>query len=242
MARREHRETDLTNTQLKQVETKRLYQHIADQIRSLIQSGAFAQGTRLPPERDLAQQLGVSRPSLREALIALEIAGSVEIRQGSGVYVCRPPERPVSAIAAMGESPSELMQARAALEGSVIVLAAAHITPERLAQLRSTLDGMREQIEAGRSPLEHDRAFHLCIAGMSGNSVLVRMVAELFDERHSPISARLSGHAETRQTWLAALGEHKAIFRAFEGCDPLAAQAAMRTHLKESEARWIEAG
>jgi GntR family transcriptional repressor for pyruvate dehydrogenase complex len=94
----------LTGTQLKQVETKRLYQHIADQIRSLIQSGGFAPGTRLPPERDLAQQLGVSRPSLREALIALEIAGSVEIRQGSGVYVCRAPERAPSAIAAWAKA------------------------------------------------------------------------------------------------------------------------------------------
>lgn len=232
----------MTSTLLKQVETKRLYQHIADQIRSLIQSGGFAQGTRLPPERDLAQQLGVSRPSLREALIALEIAGSVEIRQGSGVYVCRSPERPGSAIAAMGESPSELMQARAALEGAVIVLAVAHITPEGLAQLRNALDGMRAHIEAGRSPLEQDRAFHLCIAAMSGNSVLVRMVAELFDERHSPISERLSGHAETSQTWVAALSEHEAIYRAIEEHDPLAAQAAMRTHLKESEARWINAG
>jgi GntR family transcriptional repressor for pyruvate dehydrogenase complex len=101
---------------------------------------------------------------------------------------------------------------------------------------------MRAQIEAGRSPLEQDRAFHLWIARMSGNSVLVRMVAELFDERHSPISARLSGHAETNQTWLAALNEHEAIYGAIGERDPLAAQAAMRTHLKESEARWINAG
>ncbi|RKT13414.1 GntR family transcriptional regulator [Paraburkholderia sp. RAU2J] len=228
-------------TQLKQVETRRLYQHIADQIRSLIGSGGFAPGTRLPAERDLAQQLGVSRPSVREALIALEIAGSVEIRQGSGVYVCRVPDRSSSTTAAMGESPSELMQARAVLEGSVIVLASALITPDGLAQLRETLDAMRTQVKAGLSPLEHDRAFHVCIAEMSGNSVLVRMVAELFDERHSPISSRLSGHAETSQTWQAALEEHEAIYRALEERDPLAAQAAIRRHLKASEARWIEA-
>ncbi|CAB3796085.1 FadR/GntR family transcriptional regulator [Paraburkholderia fynbosensis] len=229
-------------TQLKQVETRRLYQHIADQIRSLIRSGGFAPGTRLPAERDLAQQLGVSRPSVREALIALEIAGSVEIRQGSGVYVCRVPDRSSSTTAAMGESPSELMQARAVLEGSVIVLATALITPDGLAQLRETLDAMCTQVKAGLSPLEHDRAFHVCIAEMSGNSVLVRMVAELFDERHSPISSRLSGHAETSQTWQAALEEHEAIYRALEERDPLAAQAAIRRHLKASEARWIEAG
>ncbi|WCM20533.1 FadR family transcriptional regulator [Paraburkholderia bryophila] len=230
------------NTQLRQVETKRLYQHIADQIRSLIQSGGFAPGSRLPPERDLAQQLGVSRPSLREALIALEISGSVEIRQGSGVYVCRAADRPVNAIAGLGESPSELMQARAVLEGAVIVLATALITPDRLARLRETLDAMRANIDEGRSPLDHDRAFHVCIAEMSGNSVLVRMVAELFDERHSPISARLSGHAETSQTWAAALVEHEAIYRALEDRDPLAAQSAIRGHLKASGTRWIEGG
>jgi GntR family transcriptional repressor for pyruvate dehydrogenase complex len=234
-------EGTLTSTQLKQVETKRLYQHIADQIRSLIQSGGFPAGGRLPPERDLAQQLGVSRPSLREALIALEIAGSVEIRKGSGVYVCRMSDRPAAgAIAAMGESPSELMQARAALEGTVIVLAAAHVTTARLAQLRETIDAMRMQVKAGRSPLDYDRAFHVCVAEMSGNSVLVRLVTELFDGRHSPISTRLSGYSETIQTWGVALQEHEAIYRALEERDPLAAQSAIRTHLKASEERWIE--
>jgi GntR family transcriptional regulator, transcriptional repressor for pyruvate dehydrogenase complex len=231
----------LTSTQLRQVETKRLYQHIADQIRSLIQSGGFPAGGRLPPERDLAQQLGVSRPSLREALIALEIAGAVEIRKGSGVYVCRLPERPAaSAIAAMGESPSELMQARAALEGSVIVIACAHVTPVWLGQLRATIDAMRAQVKAGRSPLEYDRAFHLCVAEMSGNSVMLRLVTELFDERHSPISSRLSGHSETIHTWGVALLEHETIYRAIEERDPLAAQSAIRMHLKASEDRWIE--
>jgi GntR family transcriptional repressor for pyruvate dehydrogenase complex len=135
-----------------------------------------------------------------------------------------------------------LMQARAVLEGSVIVLAAALITPERLARLRETLDAMRSQVEAGCSPLEHDRAFHVRIAEMSGNLVLVRMVTELFDERHSPISARLSGHAETSQTWAAALEEHAVIYRALEERDPLAAQSAMRSHLKASEIRWTETG
>ena len=73
---------------LRPVETRRLYQQIADRVRELIQLGQYPVGSRLPPERDLATQLGVSRPSLREALIALEIEGSVEIRMGSGIYVC----------------------------------------------------------------------------------------------------------------------------------------------------------
>ena len=113
----------------KPVESRRLYQQIADQIRELIERGGFEAGTRLPPERDLALQLGVSRPSLREALIALEIEGWVEIHGGSGVYVCTPPAAHEGSTRALGESPSELMRARAALEGTVIALAAARGRP-----------------------------------------------------------------------------------------------------------------
>src|SRR4051812_33898670 len=104
-------------TSTKPPETRRLYQHVADQIRAFIKEGGIAPGTRLPPEREFAMQLGVSRPSLREALIALEIDGRVEIRMGSGVYVCQPAATAERATPALGESPSELMHARAALEG-----------------------------------------------------------------------------------------------------------------------------
>ena len=69
------------------IEPRRLYRQIADQIRALIKSGEFTAGARLPPERDLAKQLGVSRPSVREALIALEVEGLVDVRIGSGIYV-----------------------------------------------------------------------------------------------------------------------------------------------------------
>src|SRR5207244_11594286 len=72
------------------IEPRRLYRQIADQIRTLIRSGEFSAGSRLPPERDLARQLGVSRPSVREALIALEVEGLVEVRIGSGNYVQNP--------------------------------------------------------------------------------------------------------------------------------------------------------
>lgn len=225
--------------QFKPVETRRLYQQIADQIRDLIQRGEFKPGSKLPAERDFAQQLGVSRPSLREALIALDIESSVEIRSGSGVYVCNPPERPAKSTAAMGESPTELMQARAALEGDVVVLASAHVSPEALSRLRESIEGMRSQIAQGHSPLEHDRQFHLQIAEMSGNSVMARLVAELFDERHSPISAHLSVRFENTRTWNTALKEHEAVYRALEARDPLAAQSALRSHLKASEERWV---
>ncbi|HEX8886993.1 MAG TPA: FadR/GntR family transcriptional regulator [Noviherbaspirillum sp.] len=226
--------------QLKQVDNRRLYQQIADQIRTLIREGNFPVGSRLPPERDLAQQLGVSRPSVREALIALEVEGSVEVRMGAGVYVCAPLEQAPHATAAMGESPTELMQARAALEGTVVMLACARVTDEALAALRRALKDMRSAIVQNRSPLVHDREFHLLIAGMTGNSVLERLVRELFDERHSPISSQLRVRSESSQTWNEALREHEAVLGALERRDALDALAAMRMHLHASQIRWVE--
>ncbi len=228
------------NGSIKAAEPRRLYQQIADQIRSLIQGGHFAPGARLPAERDLAQQLGVSRPSLREALIALEIEGSVEIRMGSGIYITAEPERRPWQTGSMGESPVELMEARAAVEGTVALSAAAKITADGLTALREVLDAMREEIEAGRKPLDQDRMFHLTIASQSGNSVLAHIVGDLFDERHSPLSAQIRTRFETPETWHHALREHEAIYAALEARDPLLAQAMMHAHLEESKRRWME--
>ncbi|WP_320196935.1 FadR/GntR family transcriptional regulator [Agrobacterium rosae] len=228
------------NGQAKIMEPRRLYQQIADQIRELIESGEFQTGSRLPPERELAQRLGVSRPSLREGLIALEIDGSVEIRMGSGVYVLPEPVQPSTRTKSLGESPTELMQARAALEGTTIVLAASRIDTDALETLRSTLDAMRNEIEAGRKPLDQDRQFHVIIAEQSGNSVLARLIADLFDERHSPMSAQFRVKFEDKDTWTFALQEHEAILAALEAKDPLLAQSTMHSHLDSSRRRWVE--
>lgn len=228
------------NGQAKIIEPRRLYQQVADQIRELIEGGEFQPGTRLPAERELAQKLGVSRPSLREALIALEIDGSVEIRMGSGVYVLPEQASQPTRTKSLGESPSELMQARSTLEGATILLAASRIDTIALSALRSNLDEMRGDIEAGRKPLDQDRKFHTIIAEQSGNSVLARLVADLFDERHSPISAQLRVKFEDKDTWAFALQEHEAILAALEAKDPLLAQAAMHIHLESSRRRWID--
>ena len=224
----------------KPVESRRLYQQIADQIRELIDRGGFEAGTRLPPERDLAQQLGVSRPSLREALIALDVEGRVEVRSGSGVYVsaARPGPAPGRTVS-MGESPSQLMEARSVIEGELVVLACARVTEELQARLRALLKDMETAIERRRARVDLDREFHLTLAEMSGNTVLSRLVGELFDERHSPISAKISSRFESTRTWKAALKEHEAILKAVEARDPIAAQAAMRAHLKASAMRWV---
>lgn len=227
---------------VKQPEPRRLYHQVADQIRNVIDQGGFSPGTRLPPERELASQLGVSRPSLREALLALEIEGRVEVRMGSGVYVCATPpassngSEPLS----LGDSPSELMQARTVLEGAIINLALARVTPAGLDRVKTCLEAMRNDVRRGHSAVEADRAFHVAIAEMTGNTVLVRMVGELFDGRHGAISARMTDRAESARTWAAALREHEAIYQALEARDPQEAVAALFWHLTASRERWID--
>jgi GntR family transcriptional repressor for pyruvate dehydrogenase complex len=221
------------------MDNRRLYQQIADRIRALTQTGPFHPGDRLPAERELAQQLGVSRPSLREALIALEIEGSVEIRMGSGVYVCARPDTPLTATRSLGESPSELMRARAMMEGAVVLLACARMTSDVLATLHETLDDMRAAIADGQKPLAQDRLFHMTIAAQAGNSVVTRLVGELFDERHSPLSAEISTRFENRDSWAAAVAEHAAVVEALEAGDALLAQATMHLHLQISNERWL---
>src|SRR5512140_2207883 len=101
---------------LQAVESRRLYRQIADQIAALIEKGEYGAGERLPPERDLARQLGVSRPSVREALIALEVEGYVDVRVGSGVYVTGPSQPARSAPLAADSGPFELIRARSLVE------------------------------------------------------------------------------------------------------------------------------
>ena len=108
---------------LQTVENRRLYRQIADQIAALIEKGEYAAGERLPPERDLAKQLGVSRPSVREALIALEVEGYVEVRVGSGVYVAGARSGAMEALPA-DSGPFELIRARWLIEAECAALAA----------------------------------------------------------------------------------------------------------------------
>jgi GntR family transcriptional repressor for pyruvate dehydrogenase complex len=220
-------------------DNRRLYQQIADRVRLLIQDKNFGPGSRLPAERELAQQLGVSRPSLREALIALEIEGAIEIRMGSGIYVLSIGKAAPSA-PALGESPTELMEARATIESAIILQAASVITDKTLENLRAILASMRAEIEHGRKPIEQDRQFHLTIAELPGNNILAKIVANLFDERHSPMSDHMRGRFETPQTWTVALAEHEVILAALDARNPMAAQAAMFSHLSASGRRWLE--
>ena len=135
----------------------------------------------------------------------------------------------------LGESPSELMQARSVLEGAVIALAAARVTRQGLDRVKACLDAMRNDIRRGNTPLEADRRFHVTIAELTGNTLLVRLVGELFDGRHGAITSRMSRRAENARSWQTAFEEHDAIFRALELRDPQEAAAAMCGHLLRSQ-------
>lgn len=221
----------------KPAETRRLYLQIADKLRALMAQPDFARNGRLPPERELAERLGVSRPTVREALVALEIEGRVEIRMGSGVYVCATQGAAAGAMpdeAELGESLVDNMAARIIIEGAIAASVAPFAKPRALKALRAIYEEMAREVQAGQVPIGPDRAFHTAIAQMSGNEVLIRLIASLFDERHSPLSTKLRDHFENDGTWRDALGEHKDILEALEARDPVQAQAAMQRHIKAS--------
>src|SRR5512132_1483143 len=160
---------------LQAVDSRRLYRQIADQIAALIEKGEYGAGVRLPPERDLARQLGVSRPSVREALIALEVEGYVEVRVGSGVYV-RGPGTARSAPLPADSGPFELIKARWLIEAECAALAAKHATRAQLKAIEEALGEMQAERARGTMPLAPDRLLHLRIAEASGNSALALVV------------------------------------------------------------------
>ncbi|RYF83699.1 MAG: FadR family transcriptional regulator [Comamonadaceae bacterium] len=223
---------------LQTVEPQRLYRQIAEQLRGLIGAGEFCVGARLPAERDLARQLGVSRPSVREALIALEVEGWVEVRTGSGVYVLDrlPPTPPPVAEPEWG--PLELIRARRVVEGETAALAAGQRKRAHIDSMGRAIQDMREMAEREVMPLEGDRAFHLAIAQACDNGVLTDTVQGFWDSRRRPIFTRLGGYFETVASWRKAIAEHEAIRDAIADRDAEAARAAMHTHMDRSHQRF----
>ncbi|MEI8401624.1 MAG: FadR/GntR family transcriptional regulator [Alcaligenaceae bacterium] len=221
----------------KALDTRRVYQQIADQVLQLIQAGEFAVNSRLPSERDLAEQFQVSRPSVREALIALEVMGFVQIKMGSGVYVCKPnarkPPAPVKEFA-----PFELIQARALIEAEIAAQAASNRTDAQLHELEQRLQDMSTDSAQKKNPLSADREFHAVLARATGNQVLASLVEQLFDARMGVLFSRLANYFDTQTTWEQAIKEHRAILRAVKAQDPERARVAMRHHMDRAYKRF----
>jgi DNA-binding FadR family transcriptional regulator len=221
------------------VQQRRLYRQVADQIRKQIEHGKLAVGERLPGERELAEELGVSRPTIREALIALEVEGLIHIRMGSGIYVARQPrEDPARLHAEDLEGPFELLRARSLIECAIAEEAALVITPAQIAAMDDVLTKMALTFNSPQVSIALDRTFHTTVAGIIGNAALDRVVGELFDQRMTPYFTKLAGYFESPASWREAFEEHRAIRDAIAAGDPAHAKAAMRRHLQQSQLRF----
>jgi len=224
------------------IEPQRLYRQIAEQLRQLMAEGEFAVGTRLPAERELASQLGVSRPSVREALIALEVEGVIEVRTGSGIYVrqpseSQPPPNPSSNTPA-DWGPLEVMSARLVIEAEVAALAARHASKADRKAIRTAWQQMKQEVAAGQVPRWGDEAFHEAIASACGNSVLLDTVRRLWQARNGALFERLGDHFENPDSWLAAIEEHELVMQAIEAGDSPGARKAMQKHLRQAHKRY----
>jgi DNA-binding FadR family transcriptional regulator len=226
------------------VATQRLYEQVAGQVTDLVARGEFRPGDRLPPERDLAKLLGVSRPTVREAMIALEIAGLVEVRVGAGAFITEKAKTNGAnhrLFEGVGSSPVELIAARRTIEPEVAALAAQLATAEEIAAIAETV----AMIAAAQDTTAHraaDHKFHVRIGHASHNNILTTIVDECWAEMYSPMFERMgavTGLIVSRcspQQRDVTVAEHEAVYRAIAARDPAAARAAMDAHLIGVEA------
>ena len=222
---------------LPQVEPVRLYRQIAALISDRIDEGSFPVGSLLPAERDLAEQLGVSRTSVREALIALEVSGKVSIRVGHGVQILQATPRSdhVGASADVSEGdigPIQMMEARRLIEPRSAELAAVNRDAYNLERIKRALEEQaRARSVQSAEYRDWDRAFHIEIAKASGNTALTLLIGTLWDYRRKPmfekIEELLMGPDRLHKTPV----EHRRILDAIAAGDRIAARNAMKAHL-----------
>ncbi len=208
----------------------RLYRVVADRILSLIQDEEIKAGERLPSERDLAAKLAVSRASLREAILALELGGVVEVRGGSGVYVCEQMAEE-SDMPEVGPGPFEVLSARRLIESEVAAIAARVATDGAIDAILKAVLEMEKHHEDQSSNEQADREFHLSIARATGNSALVGTVEYLWNQR-GRLWHRLKEHFQTEELRQLTLTDHRNILEAIAAHDPAEARKAMRAHLE----------
>ena len=211
-------------------------ERVAEHVRHLIETGDLHPGDRLPGERDLARALGVSRPTLRSGLKALEAMGVVLSRRGAGTFIADgPPDlgrEPLGLLAALhGFTPDEMFEARLVLEVGVAGLAAEHATPEQLATIAEDLTDLFASVDDPHAFLVHDVRFHRALASGCGNRVLaalMEMVAAQFYGQRRQTMSRARDLRESAEM-------HRRIFRAVRGRNPGAAREAMAEHLRRAQ-------
>lgn len=216
------------------VKVRRLYLEVASQVERQIRNGDIKPGTRLPSERDLAVSFGVSRPTIREAMIALEIAGLVEIRTGSGIYALAPSASIRDAAADDVPGPFEILEARLVIEAETTALAAARITDEQIARMEKALAVMASEDSSEKEKEQADQLFHCTIAAATNNSALLSSVKWLWELRNrSDISVVF--HQRVRDLGIhPSVEEHRRILTALKAKDPVRAKTAMQTHISNA--------
>jgi GntR family transcriptional repressor for pyruvate dehydrogenase complex len=225
---------------LKPIETKRLYQQVADQVAELIRQVEWKPGDRLPPEREMANKLGVSRPTVREAMIALELRGLIEVRTGSGIYVKMPAD--ISSIKVVefedpGPSPFEIIDARRLIEGETIVLAIEKMTSACLENLEAAIKKMESDIDAGlqdvASQEDGDWLFHIRIAEAAGNTVLRSIVDQLWEGMRHPMFRTIGERVRLPANARRAVRDHRVILEHIIKGDKKGARNAMHMHMDQ---------
>lgn len=207
---------------------QRLYHTVANKLLEMIDSGVFPPGSRLPGERELAKRFGVSRVSIREAEIALQAQGRVEIKVGSGVYVLDQTNLPVYGLPKVG--PFELTEARALYEGESAALAASMITEQELDHLQYLLDVMNEKVKGDLTPEEADAEFHLTIARSTKNHAILFVVDSLWKMRTEAAQLQKVYEKACSKDGSNREDEHADILDALKRRDSVGARAAMRKH------------
>ena len=222
---------------------RRRYQEVAEILRAELGSGAYQIGDRLQPERQIAEELDVSRSLLREAMIMLEIEGWVDVRKGSGTYVISLPdtgqqnsESPQTDI-----GPFEHLQARQLIESNIAAFAASMVTKADIMRMREALEQERQGLISGCGGYEADEQFHSLIAEATQNTVLVDVVRNLWQQRSrsrmwSKLHERIFDNTY-REEWLQ---DHQDILEALKRRDPQAAKQAMWQHLENVKKRLME--
>ncbi|HYP52265.1 MAG TPA: FadR/GntR family transcriptional regulator [Pyrinomonadaceae bacterium] len=209
-------------------------EEVVSQLREMIHRGELRSGDRLPPERDLAKLLGVSRPTLRAGIRSLAALGVLQSRQGAGTFVVKsdgPPSLDSSPLRLMaslhGFTTAEMFEARRSLEMAVAGLAAERATGEQLATMSEEIAGMYASLDDPEQFLVHDMRFHQTVAAASGNRILtslMNMVATILFDVRSKTVKRARDLKESAEM-------HRQIYRAIRERDTDAARSAMRDHL-----------
>lgn len=213
------------------VKRQKLTESVAEELRSLISREQFAPGHRLPPERLLAQQMGVSRSSVRDAVARLEVLGHLDVRQGDGIYVCQPSALHLSLpfqglLTRLPQSARDLLAFRQLIEPEVAALAAQRADTAQIGALLANLEQQQSAAQRGSKLTDEDSQFHTLVAQMAGNEVVVLVLDTLQQLLHTLRDRVLTGDQPSR-----TVEQHRAVAQAIADRSPERARQAMARHL-----------